>query len=64
MIELSEDVGFITEKELKRTRQKNKALDRMLRYAEEKKKEMDELNKYRCIESIESDQLSMIDPEV
>ena len=42
-IKLSEDMGFITEKELKKTRSKNKALDRMLGYHEQKQRELQEL---------------------
>ena len=40
IIELSDDVGFLTEKELERNRKKNKALDRMLFYKEMKAKEL------------------------
>ena len=36
MIDLSDDVGFLTEKELLKNRKKNKALDRMLDYRDAK----------------------------
>jgi hypothetical protein len=39
LIELSDDVGFLTEKDLLKFRRKNKALDLMLLYKDAKQEE-------------------------
>lgn len=48
LIELSDDVGFFTEKDLQKFRRKNKVLDLMLTYKDAKQEEVQWLRDFNC----------------